>query len=70
MGFDEAQEVLQGRGPRGILGVPMTATWNEIKHAYKKLVVQYHPDRAGDEGLVKIKEINAAYAVLAHDFRK
>ena len=41
------------------LGVSEKATDKEIKKAYKKLAMQYHPDKGGDEK--KFKEISAAY---------
>jgi len=44
------------------LGVPKTATSKEIKTAYRKLAVQHHPDKGGEEH--RFKEINAAYQVL------
>jgi curved DNA-binding protein len=50
-----------------ILGVPKNATSDEIKKAYRKLAMQYHPDRnPGKEKWAndKFKEINEAYAIL------
>ena len=49
-----------------ILGVPRTATDEEIKKAYRRLALSYHPDRnQGDkEAEEKFKEINEAYEVL------
>lgn len=44
------------------LGVKSTATADEIKRAYRKLVKTHHPDVGGDEE--KFKAINAAYAAL------
>ena len=46
-----------------VLGVPKTASDDEIKKAFRKLAIQYHPDKqGGDEA--KFKEINEAYEVL------
>jgi molecular chaperone DnaJ len=50
-----------------VLGVSRTATDAEMKSAFRKLAMQYHPDRnAGDqEAEVKFKEINEAYQTLS-----
>ena len=50
-----------------ILGVAKTATAEEIKKAYRKLAIKYHPDRnPGDTAAEeKFKEISNAYEVLS-----
>ncbi len=55
-----------------ILGVPKTANEAEIKKAYRKLAMQYHPDRnQGDKAAEeKFKQINEAYAVLSDDKKR
>jgi curved DNA-binding protein len=49
------------------LGVPRTATADEIKKAFRKLARIHHPDVAKNKaaGEVKFKEINEAYEVLS-----
>lgn len=49
-----------------ILGVSKNATTEEIKKAYRKLALRYHPDRAGKEHEHKFKEANEAYQVLSN----
>lgn len=50
------------------LGVDKTATQSEIKKAYRKLSMKYHPDRGGDEN--KFKEIADAYAVIGDEHKR
>jgi curved DNA-binding protein CbpA len=49
-----------------ILGVHQTASDGEIKRAYRRLAVQYHPDKNADPAAeIFFKEINEAYQVLS-----
>jgi curved DNA-binding protein len=50
-----------------VLGVPRTATEDEIKKAFRKLARQYHPDVAKTKkgAEEKFKEVNEAYEVLS-----
>jgi tetratricopeptide (TPR) repeat protein len=55
-----------------ILEVPTTADTREIKRAYKKLAVQYHPDkhRGNTHFEEKFKQVNEAYQVLSNPHKR
>ena len=54
-----------------VLGVQKGATKDQIKDAYRKLAMQYHPDRNKEAGAEeKFKEISEAYAVLSDDQKR
>jgi molecular chaperone DnaJ len=54
------------------LGVAKSASADELKKAFRKLAMQYHPDRnQGDKAAeVKFKEINEAYDILKDDQKR
>ena len=54
------------------LGVPRDANAEDMKRAYRKLAMQYHPDRnPNDKGAeAKFKELNEAYDVLKDDQKR
>jgi len=55
-----------------VLGVSKTATKDEIKKGYRKLAVQYHPDKnPGDkEAENKFKEATEAYEILSDEQKR
>ena len=57
------------RDPYQVLGIPSTATDEEVKKAYRNLARKYHPDNYHDNPLEdlaqeRMKEINAAYETI------
>ena len=56
-----------------ILDINKNATKDEIKNAYKKLAMKYHPDKNIDnkkEAEEKFKQVSEAYEVLSDDKKK
>lgn len=63
----------KGRDFYAILGVPRNASQDDIKKAYKKAALKWHPDRNPDnvaEASEKFKEVGAAYEVLSDPEKK
>lgn len=66
------EKVAKKKDYYAILGVAKTALEDDIKKAYKKLALKYHPDRNStkseaekDEATKKFKDIAEAYGVLS-----
>ena len=54
------------RDPYSVLGVPKSATEQDIKRAFRKLAKQYHPDQNANnpEAQSRFSEINQAYEII------
>jgi DnaJ-class molecular chaperone len=66
---EEAEEILSvdSDSPWGILEVPFTATKEEIKKAYRRMMIKWHPDKNPhnqEEATRMAKKINAAYSII------
>lgn len=55
-----------------VLGVSKDASADEIKKAYRKLAVKYHPDKNPDDKVAeeRFKEISAAYSILGEEDKR
>jgi len=63
---------MPGKDYYKILGVSKSASPEEIKKAYRKLALKYHPDhnKGNDSAEAMFKDINEAYAVLRDPEKK
>jgi DnaJ domain len=58
------------RSPYDVLGVRENAPWNEVKSAYRKAMMNLHPDRVSETGMdpktatMRTQEVNMAYVEL------
>lgn len=67
MRAEKALKISKRKDYYKILGISKTSSMSEIKRAYKKLALQWHPDKNVDkreEAEAKFREIAAAYEVL------
>lgn len=59
------------RDPYALLGVPRDATDDQVKQAFRKLALEWHPDRnKSPEAEERFKEINAAYEAIKNGTAK
>ena len=54
-----------------ILGVKRTASQKDIKRAFRKLAIKYHPDKNKDKGAEeKFQKIARAYEILSNEEKR
>jgi molecular chaperone DnaJ len=66
--FTPAQEqLLAYRDLYNVLGIERTASQDEVKKAYRRLALQWHPDRTNNDpdAAARFKEVSFAYKVLS-----
>jgi DnaJ-domain-containing protein 1 len=65
------EDLFEEDDPYAVLGVPSSATWEQITRAHRSLAKKFHPDRLVDmsdderaKGEVRIRDLNIAYMEL------
>lgn len=69
---EEARAVVGAETPHTILGIPLTATWEEVRKAHRRLVKQYHPDRQNNatKDAAMFCKVQAAYELLEERYTR
>lgn len=71
MGYNEAKTILSNDDPYLILGILVGATLAEIKTAFRKMAMKWHPDKnPGVDTNEKMQKIIAAYTFLTSKTKK
>ena len=66
MGYEEARTILSNDDAYSILGILVGATLAEIKKAFHKMAMKWHPDKNPDvDTTAKMQKIIAAYTFLS-----
>jgi len=69
MSTDEARAEVKDEKPWDILHVPHGTSWDDIRRAYRKACLQWHPDVCQDpRAELMMKKINAAYTLLEDEY--
>lgn len=68
MGLDEARKIMRENDPLAVLGLVSMPDMATLKNAYRRLVMENHPDRGGDP--ILCKKIIAAFTVLEKRIHK
>lgn len=68
-GLEYKKECMEYKDYYKVLGIDKKASQDDIKKAYRKLAVKYHPDKNPNNKTAedKFKEINEAYEVLSNE---
>jgi hypothetical protein len=70
IGLDAAREAVGSKSPRSILGVSLSALWEEIRAAYRKLMFKYHPDQNPGIDTTMFRKVQGAYEILEAEFKR
>ena len=71
MGLLEATRLVGGESPLTILGVGAKATWDEIRKAYRKLAMKFHPDKnLGVDTKADFRRVQGAYEILEDQHKR